>query len=106
MCETELLQAFFSLWAMSGLCCGTRNLVALCKVFSFAAHRIVACGLSCSAACVYLVLRPGIKPVSPASPASQDGFLPPYYQGSPLQASFVEINDPGLLESKLIPLVT
>lgn len=88
---------------MSGLCCGTWNLVALCKVFSFTAHRIVACGLSCSTACAYLVLRPGVKP---ALPASQDGFLPPDYQGSPLQASFVELNDPGLLESELIPLVT
>lgn len=103
VCETELLQAFFSLWAMSGLRCDTWHLVALCKVFSFAVHRIVVCGLSCSAACAYLVLRPGIKP---ASPASQDGFLPPDYQGSPLQASFVKLNDPGLPESELTPLVT
>ena len=89
--------------AMSGLRCGTWNLVALGKVFSLAAHRIVASGLCRSAACGYFVLRPGINPTLPAL---QNGFLPPDYHGSPLQASFVELNDPGLPESERIPLVT
>ena len=100
--EAELWQAFPPLLAVPGLRCGTWNLVALGKVFSFAAHRIVASGLCRSAACGYFVLRPGVKP---ASPALQNGFLPPDHHGSPLQASFVELNDPGLPESELIPLV-
>ena len=103
MCETELLQAFFSLFGLcQGFVVAHGILLPYARSFHLQRTELWRVGLVAPQH-AYLVLRPGVKP---ALPASQDGFLPPDYQGSPLQASFVELNDPGLLESELIPLVT
>lgn len=102
MCEAELLQAF-SLWLFQVFVVAHEILLLYARSFHLQRTELWRLGFVALQHVGTLVLRPGIKP---ASPALQGGFLLPDYHGSPLQASFVELNDPGLPESELIPLVT